>query len=373
VAALIVAAVHALQVFVLPYFGLGSALHQWTVLLATYAVLAFFVVSGFMIFVSVQRHRAPDGSFDAGGFALARVLRIYPPLAAALLVTIACYLVIQGFDLHGAASYRLGGELFLSREKAVMEWHLLPTTFLLLYDVVPVKFPLGPVSMNGPLWTLSYEFWFYILAMVGVSAIAHRRLWTGRVPLLLLAGMLLHGWNKLLFAFLLVWGAGYLLGYLYTRDFLRHRRFVAGAAACAAACCALLLVGERDLDRYLYNPFVGRARLTLALTGVLLAIGIALAMRAAAHRQAAPRAGLAARTAGFSYTLYIVHYPLLLLGFSFLHPMTHGHHWTIALLAAAAALAAAILVAERLARFVENRDLIRRLVVPRKWLSSAAT
>jgi peptidoglycan/LPS O-acetylase OafA/YrhL len=41
VSALLVAIVHTFQIFVLPYFGLGSASHIVTSLLATYAVIVF--------------------------------------------------------------------------------------------------------------------------------------------------------------------------------------------------------------------------------------------------------------------------------------------------------------------------------------------
>lgn len=62
-ASLVVAAVHAFQVFVLPYFGLGTLAHLSTSLMATYAVLVFFVVSGFMFSISVAGH-SRSGAFN---------------------------------------------------------------------------------------------------------------------------------------------------------------------------------------------------------------------------------------------------------------------------------------------------------------------
>jgi hypothetical protein len=67
VSALIVACVHAFQVFLLPYFGLGSLSHILTSLMATHAVTMFFIVSGFMIYISTLRHRNTDGSFQSMG------------------------------------------------------------------------------------------------------------------------------------------------------------------------------------------------------------------------------------------------------------------------------------------------------------------
>ena len=112
VAAIVVATVHAFQIFTLPYFGLYSNAHLATSFLATYAVIAFFIVSGFMIFLSVSRHRDGDGFFNALGFFNARIFRIYPPLVASILISFAVFFIITSFDLHGAQSFRLGDELF---------------------------------------------------------------------------------------------------------------------------------------------------------------------------------------------------------------------------------------------------------------------
>jgi hypothetical protein len=171
VSALVVACVHAYQVFLIPYFGLGSPSHVITGLLATHAVTTFFVASGFMICISVFRHRDSDGSFQSRAFAEARILRIYPPLIAALLLTISVYFVITGLGLHGAESYRLGGEVDVVRERVTFEWDSLPSTFFLLYGTFP-NAP-APIGMDGPLWTLGFEWWFYVLAFV------FARLWNG--------------------------------------------------------------------------------------------------------------------------------------------------------------------------------------------------
>src|SRR5206468_11092654 len=120
---------------------------------------------------SALRHRNADGSFQSAGFAEARIFRIYPPLIAAIVIAILVYLTIQFLDLHGRESFRFGGELFVARERATLEWSALPSTFFLLYGAVPGAPP--PINMDGPLWTLGYEWWFYILIFLSA------RLWNG--------------------------------------------------------------------------------------------------------------------------------------------------------------------------------------------------
>lgn len=101
IAALIVAAVHTFQVFTLPYFGLYGPAHLTTSFLATYAVIAFFIVSGFMIYLSISRHKDDCGLFDMKSFFLARAFRIYPPLLASVIIYISAKLakVIENRNL----------------------------------------------------------------------------------------------------------------------------------------------------------------------------------------------------------------------------------------------------------------------------------
>jgi membrane protease YdiL (CAAX protease family) len=83
-----------------------------------------------MIYVGMQRHRASDGAFQSCAFARARLLRIYPPLIAAIAITLLVYAVIHFLGLHGSDSYRLGGELFVARERATFECPTLASTIL---------------------------------------------------------------------------------------------------------------------------------------------------------------------------------------------------------------------------------------------------
>jgi len=355
--ALVVACVHACQIFLIPYFGVGSPSHVVTSLLATHAVTTFFVASGFMICISVFRHRNADGTFRSRAFAEARILRIYPPLIAALLLTIAVYLVISGFGLHGAESYRLGGEINVARERATFEWDLLPSTFFLLYGTF-ANMP-APINMDGPLWTLGYEWRFYVLTFVVA------RLWNGLslstiVPFV--AGMWIVLINRDVYFiwFLVIWLGGFVLGAAYLSGAL-FRLSSRGVTLLALAIIATaLMIGRKDLISDLLDPFGSRhGRKIWACVGLLIAVGIASAIRTQRDwRIPSWITGLSA----FSYTLYVVHYPLLLLAYSLLHPFTHGHSWLFTMFVMAATIPPIVVLAALLARLVENRGTIRRVM-----------
>ncbi|MCA6117816.1 acyltransferase [Bradyrhizobium sp. WSM 1738] len=370
VSAMIVACVHGFQVFVLPYYGVGSPSHTLTSLLATHAVTMFFIVSGFMIYISSLRHRNADGSFQTARFAVARILRIYPPLIAAIVITILVYLLIQLLDLHGRESFRLGGELFVARERAILEWSALPSTFFLLYGAVPGAPP--PINMNGPLWTLSYEWWFYILIFLSA------RLGNGwsvstLLPLAAIGVMLLYGRNALFLWFFLIWLGGFWLGHIYVKGQLFTDKFWPRATALAVSALIMMFVmGQGHLVSDLLNPLdTPSAQRMMVIVGVLLALVVAILIRwATSSGVAVPKAisGLAR----FSYTLYVIHYPLLLLSFSLLYPLLHNRGWMISLIAAAAVLAPISYIASKLALLVENRKLLSRLVPRTRYLQQRA-
>jgi peptidoglycan/LPS O-acetylase OafA/YrhL len=337
VSAMIVACVHAFQVFVLPYFGVGSPSHVLTSLAATHAVTVFFIVSGFMIYISTLRHRNADGSFQSAKFAEARILRIYPPFIAAIALTVFVYIAIHFMGLHGSESFRLGGELIVARESATLEWSALPSTFFLLYGAVPFAPP--PPNMDGPLWTLGYEWWFYILVFLSA------RLWNGWsfstfFPLAAVIGMLLFARNTLFLWFLLIWLSGFWLGHIYVNGQLFAGAFWRKIAAVAfGSLIAMFILGDGHLISDLLNPFdTSSAQKMMVVVGVFFTLAVSiLVRRATSSGLRIPK--LISSLARFSYTFYVIHYPLLLLAFSLLHPLLHNHGWLTSLVAAMAVLA----------------------------------
>lgn len=304
-------------------------------------------------------------------FAEARILRIYPPLTAALLVTIIVYLLISGFDLHGAESYRLGGELSVVREKATLEWSALPSTFLLLYSVVPYVPP--PINMDGPLWTLSYEWWFYILTFLVA------RLWNGRTlstvaPLLTVLAMLWIGRNTLFLWFLLIWLGGFGLGQAYLAGALRRDKFWHRVAMMTAlTLVAILLLGRDHVLRDLLNPFdTPSAQKIMVCAGWLFTFAIAAVLHIGGRKQWRLPSAITGLSA-FSYTLYVIHYPLLLLAWSLLHPFAHALDWPATMGIAAATLVPIIIASALLAKIVENRKVIRRYLAYAPQPSRAET
>lgn len=106
------------------------------------AVILFFVLSGFVIQYSFQK--SADKSFKLYFFK--RFLRIYIPL---LLVFVVNYLLV---------CYQDGG--FFRPD-----WLILAGNVLMLQDASALKSNVicGSFLGNSPLWSLSYEWWFYMI------------------------------------------------------------------------------------------------------------------------------------------------------------------------------------------------------------------
>ncbi|MEV5710356.1 acyltransferase [Actinoallomurus sp. NPDC052274] len=113
-----------------------------------YGVLVFFLVSGYIIPASLERHG------QVRRFWISRVLRIYPLLTTACAITLLPYLL-------GVRGLRAGLEGY--RPATAVLAHL-----TMLQDVLAVP------NVINMLWTLSYEMLFYLLVVALFVTRTHR-------------------------------------------------------------------------------------------------------------------------------------------------------------------------------------------------------
>lgn len=134
------------------------------------AVRVFFIVSGFLITQSFLNSRT------TGSYIMKRVRRVYPGFLTA--TAICTFIVVPAFATGGWA---------LVTPAALFDWLW---RGLSLQEVIPPAdaFRNNPSqAVNGALWSIRYEFWFYLgLAALGVARLLTRR----RIMLLILLGSL---------------------------------------------------------------------------------------------------------------------------------------------------------------------------------------
>jgi len=118
----------------------------------------FFTLSGFVLCHSYAQHE-----FDLvrlRGFLISRFFRIFPLHLTLLLVFTLFAFAQGGFDLLAVA------------QSPVMRAEWLPN-FLLLHAWLPQT---DPFSFNGPAWSISVEFYIYLLFGLILFAVAQKRL-----------------------------------------------------------------------------------------------------------------------------------------------------------------------------------------------------
>ena len=243
-----------------------------------------------------------------------RFFLAHPPLIAALAIcalAAAAHRLIAG---SASANLLLPGNLQAARGAIVFD----PAEAGLTLVQAQGLDPRIAMDMDGPLWSLGYEFWFYVLAGLTALAILRRGV-TPAVGIVALMAAPLVADNARFYGFLIIWclGAVWFVALTSGIDAARLARWalIAAAGFVLAATAALVVGGPR-----VANPHYTGAEFVFQ-TAVVGLGSIALAAYLRRSTARAPRTVRAvASTAAYSYTLYVVHFPLLLVLFAFANP-----------------------------------------------------
>ena len=163
-AALTVMIGHVRALFFVPF---GQVSHPTIIARAFYfitgfghqAVMVFFVLSGLLVGRSCVA-AVKDNRWTWGHYLLRRLTRLYVVLLPALLLTVA-------WDEWGIRLFRATGvysalpsDSFILPQSIIhnLSWSIFAGNIAFLMTVV-----VPPLGSNGPLWSLSNEFWYYIL------------------------------------------------------------------------------------------------------------------------------------------------------------------------------------------------------------------
>ncbi len=245
-------------------------------------VVVFFVLSGFLVGGKVIE-RLMSGSFQPGAYALDRFSRIYLPLIPALILSIA----VAWWIGRPATLQVIAGNIASLQGVAV-----------------------STLPANAPLWSLSYEVWFYVIAgsLAATFAMAGKARFIALAVLAVALVIYSHLAAALLFCWLLGAAAFPLRKASIPRGMLvlAFLLFVLGAGASQASMISqsVKLPGLPLPDRY--------------VSAMVMSAGLSVLVAWLASRPVRSDAGhriqaVGTYLAGFSYTLYLTHYPLLAL------------------------------------------------------------
>lgn len=334
--AIIVLIAHSSQIFFAHYF---EHLHVIVSLLAAASVMLFFVLSGFLIMLSIARQIHSHGHLNIAAYASARINRIVPPLFMVMIFSyflwyFAPYVFVDSSRTFTSSSFTSARSGFYMEPISTIG----TMTFL-------NGFITRTVPLNGPLWSLSYEVWYYVILGIGFGMrrfglFAALALWVSLGAL-----------SNTFIVLSIVWFAGALLAIVWVNS-IYHRTFaIAGLlfGMFIAAFFIYLYIGEYESG----GPLIG-----YWLLGYQVAVGICffwvLYLMINGELSINP---LFASASDFSYTLYILHFPLLLFVYGMIYDLL-----TTPIAALAAGLLAAIaclLISAAAGRPLEKLHLIR--------------
>lgn len=251
-------------------------------------VAIFFAVSGFLVGGAVWR-TILENRFDAKSYLINRFARIYLVLVPALALT---------FLLDWAGRSFLGETRFYGVRPLMpmgltsdSDWGQLACNLAAIQGIF-----CKPLGANPPLWSLGYEWVFYLIAPFLFGLVLPKRLVLVRIfgLVLLLAGMLyLAGNVERWLPWLAIWLAG-----AWAAQAVRRREL-----PLAASLAGLVLIGAGFVvSRLQILPPFG--------TDLMVGIGTALAIANRRLLSWCPFERPVRIGADFSYSLYLIHVPI---------------------------------------------------------------
>jgi peptidoglycan/LPS O-acetylase OafA/YrhL len=293
-----------------------------------FAVIIFFVLSGYFVGGSVLRDKRKN-HFSWTGYLIQRMTRLWVVLAPALFLT----LVLDSGGAHWFASPQNIYHNPMSPFGAALGQRLTAAAFLgnlfFLQGIVVPTF-----GTNEPLWSLSYEFWFYLFFPLLLTAVLPAKSLGARLAsgVLFCALLVFSGWS--IAAYFALWGCGVLAALLPSRLSARAVRFLLPVSILALSATMLAIL-KAPISR-----FAGDMLLGFVFTGVLWMI---------CHLRGATVGRfyrvLAQGSSRISYTLYLVHFPLLLFLSAMVYPVWNLRGFSIASLTSLFAIDLIVLVA----------------------------
>lgn len=259
------------------------------------AVIIFFVLSGLFISRSVIK-AISEKKWSWRGYLINRLSRLYIVLIPALLMTLTLdFISTNYFEYDG---YNTNSENLLS---------FLGNLFYLQNIVVNVY------GSNAPLWSLNYEFWYYMLFPILILLLFSKRNWKLRFFYFLSIILIFSLMNSRMDSYLGVWLIGTCVLILP-----RINQLIKGFVPILAFILLLVIIPMRPLmmtgrlftnqwteDLLMVDLFIGLA------FGLFIYTLLHIVSDKVKHVNYTRLTKISKLLAGFSFSLYLIHYPII--------------------------------------------------------------
>lgn len=335
---------HAYTTFMYPTVKFG---YTASGILTQTSVMIFFVLSGFLIGLSIKENKRRNGRFSIKQYAFGRMNRVYPPLIASVLIV---------WLLNAASNFSFpsGSEKFISIPGygSIRDGY----EFSFLQSIGSAAFLNGFLtstpSSNGPLWSLSFEVWYYVFA--ASLAIAKSR--PALSVALIFLSLLITSRNLDFFILAPVWACGFWMSTKTQNHFTSNNKAYFSAFCIASIIFALTIlttISGEQTNRIEWTRNMTTCKLT---GGAWFSLIMALIL---SGKLSIPKAFSA--SAKYSYTLYLIHFPVMLFMFGCTQKLIVGNTAYSAIMYTASIMII-VFLSYSLSLIVENRALISRII-----------
>ena len=261
--------------------------------------MIFFILSGFFISASIFK-AVSDNRWSWLSYLLVRLARLYVVLIPALLLT--AVFDLSGIYFSGADSIYSGHSLIGNIVSFKVSDHLTVNNFLTnLFFLQRIFSP--PFGSNAPLWSLSYEFWYYmIFPLLVLSFVSNNN--KHKLLQLLAALLLLCMVGKTISIYFLIWLFGAFIHFTSKFELKRKLKYL---MLYLSGIVFLATLGAVRVKLFSGSETFSDFILAIFFSIFLYAI---LQDRSPCHSELYKK--IAHKIAGFSYTLYLVHLPILI-------------------------------------------------------------
>lgn len=314
VAAAMVFVAHLRNPLFLGYGDVPAADRTWAVQLWYFvtgwhaeAVTVFFVLSGLLV-GAAGCGRVATGQFQPWNYAVDRVTRLYIPFLPALMLT---YVL----DLAGSTWFQAVGfwdhthPMLVQKVNAPAFASMLSGDTLLGNALMLQHYVVTPLGSNQPLWTISAEFWFYVVFLLAVLAVTLARGTAGWLLAVVALGAAFALLGPKFVVLLGLWCIGLAIAFIPPARWQKLPLAI-------GVFVVLLAVIRTEQAAFDGNAFLREAKnYAVALSFAYLI----LCVRGRKFPLLERAARLNEFMAGFSYSLYLLHFPLMLFVLAALH------------------------------------------------------
>jgi peptidoglycan/LPS O-acetylase OafA/YrhL len=259
-----------------------------------YAVMIFFVLSGFLVGGGVLRGRI-DGKWNWTLYSTNRLTRLWLVLIPALLIgAIWDHCGIHIFGTSGIYGGVARANVGIFAVQPRLSAGVMIGNALFLQDILTPTF-----GSNGPLWSLSYEFWYYVLFPLMLLAIPLEKVSWSTALFAIATFMVAVFIGETICLYFLIWLLGASINLAPEHPGARGSLWIVVGAAAVVLVVAVVKFKPGSTE---YSDF---------MVGVASAVLIYALLRSPARSRSGLYSRAARGLAGFSYTLYVVHLPAL--------------------------------------------------------------